>query len=295
MVRVALTDKVSLGFMYVVVVVFAAFCIYPLAIVLAVSFTDESTVMTQGYALFPKAFSLEAYKYVFGTLGGKVLTGYLVTVSVTVVGTAASLFVTSTYAYVTSVKGFRFRNVFSFLAYIPMVFSAGILPWYVLLTKYYQLTNNLLALVVPIIMNLFYFFLLKNFFNGVPAELAEAARIDGAGHGTILMQVYVPIARVGIITIGLFYALTYWNDFYLALMFITEQKYYPLQYYLYTVLSNIDFINNHAGTAMGNAVKAPLESTKMALTCITIGPIVVLYPFMQRFFVKGIIVGAVKG
>lgn len=293
--RAGLSDKVSIGFMYAFVLLFVAFCMYPLFIVLSVSFSDESKVMTQGYAIIPAVFSLDAYAFVFNSLGSKVLSGYLVTLFVTVAGTAVSLFATSTYAYVTSVRTFRFRNLFSFLAYVPMVFSAGILPWYILLTKYYHLTNSLFALILPMAMNLFYFFLLKNFFNGVPAEISEAARIDGAGHATILLQVYFPIARVGIITIGLFYALTYWNDFYLALMFIRDQKYYPLQYYLYTVLSNIDFINSHAGTAMGSAVKAPLETTKMALTCITIGPIIVLYPFVQRFFVKGVVVGAVKG
>ncbi|MFC5403274.1 carbohydrate ABC transporter permease [Cohnella soli] len=293
--RTSLSDKISLGIMYALILLFVAFCIYPLLLVLAVSFSKENNVMTYGYALIPKAFSLDAYSYVFNSLGNKLLRGYSVTLFVTVMGTALSVFATSTYAYVASVRGFRFSNLFSFLAYIPMVFSAGILPWYILLTKYYHLMNNISALIVPMTINLFYFFLLRNFFNAVPAEMAEAAKIDGAGHMTILFRVYFPIARVGIITIGLFYALTYWNDFYLALMFITEPKIYPLQFYLYTVLANLDFLNSHGGTAMGNSVKAPLETTKMALTTITIGPIIVLYPFMQRFFVKGVVVGAVKG
>ncbi|WP_152394328.1 carbohydrate ABC transporter permease [Paenibacillus guangzhouensis] len=290
-----LSDKISVAFMYMIIVLFAAFFIYPLLIVLGVSFTDEKQVVAEGYAILPKHFSLDAYKYIFTSLGDKVMSGYLVTIFVTVVGTAACMVVTTTYAYAASVRGFKHRNVLNVLAYIPLVFNAGILPWYILLTKYYHLTNSLFALFVPALMNLFYVFLLRNFFSTVPPEIAEAAKIDGAGHISILFHIYIPVARVGMVTIALFYALSFWNDFYLAMMFMTNQQLYPLQFYLYTVLSNIDFLSNNQGTAMASAIKVPLQTTKMALTCITVGPIILVYPFLQRFFVKGVVIGAVKG
>jgi putative aldouronate transport system permease protein len=210
------------------------------------------------------------------------------------VGTAASMLVTSMYAYAASVKTFKHRNILAMLAYIPMVFSAGILPWFIVLTRYYHLSNKVYALIVPCLMNLFYVFLIRNFFSAVPVELSEAAKIDGAGHARIFTTIVVPVARVGLITVALFYALGYWNDFYMALMFISKQEFYPLQYFLYTMLTNAEFAAMNSQT-LGYRISVPLETIKMALTCVTIGPIVLLFPFIQKYFAKGIVVGGIKG
>lgn len=179
--------------------------------------------------------------------------------------------------------------------YIPMIFSAGLLPWYIMCTKYYHLTDSFLALVLPCCMNTFNVFLLRNFYNSIPEELAEAAKIDGASYIKIFVSIFFPLAKVGTITVGMFYALSYWNDYYLALMFINKQNMYPLQYYLYNMLANVQFIANQANASLGYNINIPLETTKMATICVTIGPIILLYPLAQKHITKGVIVGAIKG
>ncbi|MDE6984374.1 MAG: carbohydrate ABC transporter permease, partial [Lachnospiraceae bacterium] len=167
--------------------------------------------------------------------------------------------------------------------------------WYIMCTKYYHLTDSFLALILPCCMNAFNVFLLRNFFKSIPEELAEAAKIDGASYLRIFRVIYFPLAKVGLVTVGLFYALSYWNDYYLALMFVNRQQLYPLQYYLYNMLANVQFIANQANASLGYNINIPLETTKMATICVTIGPIILLYPFAQKYITKGVIVGAVKG
>ena len=259
------------------------------------SFSDEVSVTVNGYGVIPKKFSLEAYKMILGSLGKNILNAYCVTIAVTVIGTLFSLLVSSAFAYVLTVSEFRPRGALNMFLYIPMIFSAGLLPWYIMCTKYYHLTDKFWALILPCCINAFNVFLLRNFFKSIPEELAEAAKIDGASYLRIFSVIYFPLAKVGLVTVGLFYALSYWNDYYLALMFINKQKLYPLQYYLYNMLANVQFIANQANASLGYNINIPLETTKMATICVTIGPIILLYPFAQKYITKGVIVGAVKG
>lgn len=289
------SDKILITCFYILTGFFAVICLYPLLLAVGTSFTDEVEVTKYGYHVIPKAFCLEAYKTILGSLGKNILNAYCVTIGVTVCGTALSVLVSSTFAYVLTVKEFRPRGVLNMFLYIPMIFSAGLLPWYIMCTKYYHLTDNFLALVLPCCMNAFNVFLLRNFFNSIPDELAEAAKMDGASYLRIFSVIYFPLAKVGLVTVGLFYALSYWNDYYLSLMFINKQSMYPLQYYLYNMLSNIQFIANEANASLGYNINIPLETTKMATICVTIGPIILLYPIAQKYITKGVIVGAVKG
>lgn len=288
-------DKLVVGVMYVLTALFALICLYPLVLTLTTSLTDEQTLVRDGYRLFPAKLSTSAYDVIINSMGSKVLGAYGVTVLVTVIGTTLSVSISSALGYAVSVKSFKQRNVLNMLLYIPMVFSAGLLPWYLVCTRYYHLTNTLWALILPNCLSVFNVFLLRNFFSSLPASIAESARIDGAGHFRIFFTIAVPMAQVGIVTVGLFYALGYWNDFYLALMFIRKQEMYPMQYYLYNILSNIQFAARQAQTRLSFDIAIPSETIKMAVIIVTIGPIIFLYPFAQRFFVKGVIVGAVKG
>lgn len=289
------SDRVLLISFYIITGVFAIACLYPLLLAVGTSFSDEVSVTVNGYSVIPKKFSLSAYQMILGSLGKNIFNAYCVTIGVTVIGTIVSVLVSSAFAYVLTVKEFKPKGALNMFLYIPMIFSAGLLPWYIMCTKYYHLTDSFLALVLPCCMNAFNVFLLRNFFKSIPEELAEAAKIDGASYLRIFSVIYFPLAKVGLVTVGLFYALSYWNDYYLALMFVNKQEMYPLQYYLYNMLANVQFIANQANASLGYNLNIPLETTKMATICVTIGPIILLYPIAQKYITKGVIVGAVKG
>ena len=289
------SDRVLITIFYILVAIFAIVCLYPLLLAIGTSFADEASVTVNGYRVIPKKFSLSAYQMILGSMGKNLLNAYTVTIGVTVFGTLLSVLISAAFAYVLTVREFKPKGALNMFLYIPMIFSAGLLPWYIMCTKYYHLTDSFLALVLPCCMNAFNVFLLRNFFKSIPEELAEAAKIDGANYLCIFRVIYFPLAKVGLVTVGLFYALSYWNDYYLSLMFINKQNMYPLQYYLYNMLSNVQFMANQANTSLGYNINIPLETTKMATICVTVGPIILLYPFAQKYITKGVIVGAVKG
>ena len=289
------SDRVLMAIVYGVLAVFALACLYPLLLTLMTSITDEQTLIRNGYQMIPEKYSLAAYQVITDSMGSKVLDAYKVTLFVTLVGTALSLFVTASVAYVVSVRDFKQRNLINMLLYIPMVFSAGLLPWYIVCTKYYHLTNTMWALILPPCLNVFNVFLMRNFFASLPTAVFESARIDGAGHFRIFFLIAIPMAQVGIITVGMLYALGYWNDYYNALMFIRKAEMYPMQYYLYNILSNIQFAARQSQTRLTYNIAIPSETIKMAIIIVTIVPILFLYPFIQRYIVKGVVVGAVKG
>lgn len=288
-------DKITEIIMKIYLILLVAFCLYPILMAIGVSFSDESEITKYGYSLIPRKFSVDAYRYLFASSLERILRSYLVTIFITLAGTALAMLITTLFAYALSVRDFKARNIFSFIAYFTMVFSSGMLPWYLVCVNYYHLSNTLAALILPACFNVWYCFLLRNFFKSVPFEITEAARIDGAGHFTIFFKVVLPMAKAGLASIALFYALGYWNDWYNALMFIKKQEMQPLQYMLYNVLSNAQFFSSEAASKLPVNFIVPKETVKMAITCVTIGPISLLYPFVQRFFVKGITVGAVKG
>lgn len=289
------SDRIVMVIVYLIVGLFALACLYPLVLTFMTSVTDEQTLIRNGYQLFPEKFSLAAYEMIATTMSSKVLDAYKITVFVTVAGTALSLLVTASVGYVVSVKDFKQRNIINMFLYIPMVFSAGLLPWYIVCTKYYQLTNTIWALILPPCLNVFNVFLMRNFFSSLPTAVFESARIDGAGHYRIFVQIAIPMAQVGIITVGMLYALGYWNDYYNALMFVRKSEMFPMQYYLYSILSNIQFAARQSQTRTNYNIAIPSETMKMAIIIVTILPILFLYPFIQRYIVKGVVVGAVKG
>lgn len=289
------SDRIVMVIVYGIVALFAAACLYPLLLTLMTSITDEQTLVRDGYRMFPQKYSLAAYEMIATTMSSKVLSAYKMTILVTVIGTALSLVVTASVAYVVSVRDFKQRNIINMMLYVPMVFSAGLLPWYIVCTKYYHLTNTIWALILPPCLNVFNVFLMRNFFQSLPSAVFESARIDGAGHFRIFVQIAVPMAQVGIITVGMMYALGYWNDYYNALMFIRKSEMYPMQYYLYNILSNIQFAARQSQTRTNYNIAIPSETMKMAIIIVTILPILFLYPVIQRYIVKGVVVGAVKG
>lgn len=287
------SDKsVSIVF-YGFITLFSIICLIPFILVVASSFTSEDSILRYGYNLWPREFSLEAYKLMFST--PKMLYAYGVTIFVTVVGTALSMLVSSACAYSLSVKSFYYRNIITFFIYFTMLFSGGLVPTYLWLVKYLKLTDSIWVLILPSLVNPWNVLLLRNFFAGIPESLAESAKIDGANDLVILFKIILPISLPGLATVGLFYALAYWNEWYKAMLYLRTEWKYPLQYIIMQITRNIRFAEELA--SMGGTVteNPPAYSSQMATAVITIGPIIFLYPFLQKYFVTGLTVGSVKG
>lgn len=280
---------------YAVLLIYAVLCFMPMLLVLMVSFTDEDAILRNGYSLFPQKFSLYAYEMIFNG-GTSILNSYMVSIFVTIAGVFLAVTITTMAAYTLANKSVKYRNLIALYFFITMIFTAGIVPWY-LVSKSLHLTDNLLALIVPSLMfSPFNMFLVRNFMNGLPDSLRESATIDGASDFTIAFRIYLPLCKPVVATIALFYGLDYWNDWWNAIMLVDNKDLYPLQYLLFQLKSQISMLNEMAQIAGGDMdVTLPAESVKMATAIITIGPIIFLYPYLQKYFVKGLVIGSVKG
>ena len=257
--------------------------------------SSEHEVALHGYSVLPQAFTFDTYRYIFVNSGAQILRSYGVTIFVTVAGTLGSMIITSMMAYAISIKALRYRNVIAFICNFTIVFSAALIPWYVVCVNYYGLKNNMLALILPSVFSVWNMFLMRTYFSSVSPSLYEAAKIDGAGYFKIYWRIALPLSKTAVLTVGMMYALQYWNDWWNALIFINDKKLFPLQYYLYTILSNVNAISSgRIPSGASSSITLPAETVKMAVTVITIGPIIFLYPFIQKYFVQGIMTGAVK-
>ncbi len=288
-------DKAVRIFSYAFIGLFGLVCLYPLLLTLVVSFTPESQIVSEGFRLFPSSLTLDTYTYIFAHSGARILRSYMVTILVTAAGTLGAMLVTGMIAFAISIRELRYRNVIAYLCNFTIIFSAGLVPWYVVCVNWYHLQNNILALIVPSMFSVWNMFLLRTYFSGVSPSLYEAAKIDGAGYMTVFFRIALPISKTALLTVGLMYALSYWNDWWNALMFISKKNLYPLQYYLYSIVSNVNAVSSgRIPSGAAASIRLPSETVKMAVTIITIGPILFLYPFVQRYFVQGIMTGAVK-
>ncbi|WP_336775478.1 carbohydrate ABC transporter permease [Paenibacillus sp. MMO-58] len=276
---------------------FALACVFPFLLVMVISFTDEKTLALDGYSLFPKKWSTDAYSYLFKA-GDQLLRSYGVTILVTVVGTVISLVLISLFAYAISRKGFKYRKFFSFLAFFTMLFNGGLVPTYIVTTKLLGIGNSLWALILPLAVNAFYIMIMRTFFSTmIPDAIIESGKIDGAGEFGIFFRLIVPLALPGLATIALFNVLGYWNDWFNALLYIENPDLVPLQSMLMRIENSMQFIlANSNNASLGTAVlqSMPQDTSRMAMVVLATGPIVLAYPFFQRYFVQGLTVGAVK-
>jgi putative aldouronate transport system permease protein len=277
---------------YVVVILFALVCLFPFYLIVVNSIVDNKVLNQEGYQLYVKKFSLDSYKYLFQ--GSQAYISYKVTLFVTAVGSILATALTSTYAYVLSHKKVKYRNILSFFTYVPMVVGTGLVGFYLLVAQWLHLKDTIWALIFPYLLNPFLVFVLVNFFRALPYELYESATIDGANDIYVFFRIIMPISIPGIATVILFYALTYWNDWWLAILFINHTQLHPLQMMIRSLMSQINATQYVMGRSM-YIQNVPSEGLKLATVCITIGPIVLLYPLIQRYFVKGLTLGAVKG
>lgn len=286
-----------IGYMFTGLI--AVLCLIPFWMVLSASFTAEDVIVRDGFGLFPRQFSLEAYKTVFKD---PVVIGraYLITIVLTIAGSTVGVLMTAMTAYVLQRKDFEWRNKFSFFFYFTTLFNGGLVPAYVLMVRYLGMKNNYLALLLPLMFSAFNLLVMRSYMSGVPEALTEAARIDGCGDFKVFWRIMLPLCKPAVATISLFIALAYWNDWYNAMLYIDNEKMYPLQYFLYQQVNNIEaykkiIAQQGGGAALSGAIELPTQSLKMALTVVVTGPIILAYPFAQKYFVEGITIGAVKG
>jgi putative aldouronate transport system permease protein len=215
-------------------------------------------------------------------------------------GTALSLLVIALYAYPISRKDFKYRNQFTFFVFFTMIFGGGLVPWYMVCVQLLHLKNTIWAMIFPALMNGWYVLIMRTFFaTSIPDSIIESAKIDGAGEWRTFFQIVLPLSLPGLATVALFNTLAFWNDWYLPLMFITKANLYNLQYTMYKMLANIQFLIQSSSAMSGRASEMlknlPSETSRMAMCILAVGPIIFAYPFFQKYFVKGLTVGAVKG
>lgn len=281
-----------LGYLYLGCLSFV--CLLPIWLIFSGSFSREEDVIRYGYELLPRSVSFAGYKMMFEAPEA-ILNAIVISVALTVVGVACGVFLTAMTAYVIQRRDFKYRNIISFYIYLTSVFTGGLVPWYIMMVNYFHMRNNFLALVIPLLFNVFYILIMKSFFRSIPEAIVESGKVDGAGEFAIFLRLVLPIAKPGLATISLFIALSYWNDWFSAMLFINKDSLIPLQLFLYNLINKAEALNNLAGRTGIPMTELPKETVKLAMTVLVITPVMFVYPFVQRYVVGGVTLGAVKG
>jgi putative aldouronate transport system permease protein len=297
--RVSLPTNILL---HAIFAIFSITCLAPLALLIFVSVTPEQVLLQDGYQFFPREYTLEAYRFLFER-PAIVLNAYGITFIVVILGTTLSLLITVLFAYPISRMDFPFRKFFSMFIVITLLFNGGLTSSYLINIRVLNLRDSIWALILPGVGNAFYIIIARTFFRfSIPASVLESARIDGAGEFKVLFGIVLPLSFPMLATIGLFSTFGFWNDWFRALLYINEKTLYPLQFVMSQALRNLQELqrNMAAGSmtseeAMELLAKMPSETLRMAMAVVSIGPIVLAYPFFQRYFISGLTVGAVKG
>jgi len=287
-------EQVVIHFIFWLIV---AFCLVPFLLLITASFTDEDAIIREGYSFFPSEWSLDSYVFIFQK-SGEILNSYGISVVVTILGTLASLVLMTLLAYPLSKKDLPLRNFFSFIVFFTMLFNGGLVPTYLIYSNVFHITNTLLALIVPgLLVSAFYVILLRTFFTvSVPEAVLESANMDGAGEFRIFVQMALPLSLPVLATVGLFQVINYWNDWFNGLIYISDSRLYSIQVFLNTILLNVQYLlDNVDYSSRVDGSSIPTQGVRLAIAVIGALPIVLTYPFFQRFFVKGLTVGAVKG
>ncbi|MBO4376558.1 MAG: carbohydrate ABC transporter permease [Lachnospiraceae bacterium] len=282
----------------VILTIMVVIAMLPIILIVMASFTAEQTLIRDGYRFLPSEFSLNAYYYMLKQ-GKIILRSYGVSFLVTFGGTAISVLLTTMLAYPMARKSFKYRNALAFFVFFTMLFNGGIVPSYIMWTRFFHIKDTIWALMIPnYLVTAFNVILVKNYFqNSVPDSLIEAAQLDGASEFQIFVKVMLPLAVPTVATISLFTGIAYWNDWTNGLYYVNNEKFYSIQQLLMKIMSNIQALrsNSNASLLGTGAVELPSTSVRMAMAVIGILPIVIIYPFVQKYLVKGVIVGAVKG
>lgn len=279
-------------------ILFSFMCVIPLIFVAIISISSEQSIQQYGYQFIPNEFSFKAYQYLWDSKE-KIFTSVFISIIVTVGGTIIGLFLNATMGYVISRRTFKFKKFFTYVVFIPMLFNGGMISFYLIVSKFLGLKDNILALILPMAVSSFYIIVLRTFFKtSVPDSIIESAKIDGASQLRIFFGIVLPISLPALSTIGLFLTFAYWNDWFNALLFIDSQNLLPLQALLMRIEKNIEFLSSGINAIGSSAAEIlanlPSESAKMAIVMIVVLPIACTYPFFQKYFISGLTIGAVK-
>lgn len=277
-------------------ILFCVACIVPLISIISISLSNEQDILDHGYRLFPVKFDITAYEYVlYRPL--QILNAFKVSLFVSFFGTIVSVLVMAGIAYPLSRADYKLKNQLSFYVFFTMLFNGGLVPTYILISNYLHLKNTVWVLILPYLAVPWFILLLRSFMQKIPQSIIESCMIDGANEFRIFAQIILPLAKPGLATVALFSLLQYWNDWWLSLLYIDQENLVPLQYMLYRMMNNIEFLTNSSNSLPPGVTVAqlPSESARMAMAILAAGPMLAVFPFFQKYFVRGLTVGAVKG
>ncbi|WP_242985408.1 carbohydrate ABC transporter permease [Vallitalea okinawensis] len=292
-------SKKSNALLTLLMSIYSLGCALPVLLVYIVSFSSEDSVMTNGYSYFPTEWSLAAYQSLLKSIH-TIIRSYGVSIFATITGTLIGLFIMSLFAYVISRKDFKYHKILTFFAFFTMLFNGGLVASYLINTQVFHLSNTIWALILPYTINAYYVIIMRTFFSQtIPDSVIESARIDGAGELQIYYSIILPLSKPVLATIGLFLIVVYWNDWFLGLLYITDDNLVSIQYSLMKIQASMEFIKSNMVALGGEASSLlkgyPTETARMAMLVVVITPVMFAYPFFQRYFVSGLTIGSIKG
>ena len=279
---------------HVILVIASLSAVIPMFVLLSTSLSVEDDVIKNGYPLIPRKLSLMAYRSIFAD-PSELLNAYKITISVTLIGSVISLLIISMVAYVISRPDYKYRRAISFYIFFTMLFNGGLVPTYILIAHWMHLKDNMLAMVIPLLVNAYNILLMKGFLTSIPSAIRESAKIDGASEFKTFVRIILPVSKPALATVGLLLLLAYWNDWYQCMLYIDNSKLYNLQYMLVRTLQNYEFLNTaEIRKMLVNMQSPPVLTARMAMSVIAAGPMLIVFPFFQKYFVKGIVMGSLK-
>lgn len=284
---------------HIVLILLCLSILIPFLYVVSLSVTAENVIVSGGYKLIPKQFDFAAYKSIFSN-PTQLITSYKITIAFSVLGTLLSMIVMTMIAYAISREQFSYKQSVTFFVYFTMLFSGGLIPQYIINTKYLHLTNNFWVYILPCLANAYHILILRTFFKGLPTSLTEAAKIDGAGELTIFRIIVLPLSKPVLATVSLLTLLARWNDWQTSLLYVLDNDKLSLQYLLQKILRETEFLkkmseSNSIIVSESYSQTTPVESMRFAMAILAAGPMMVVFPFFQKYFTKGLTIGAVKG
>ncbi|NOU62602.1 ABC transporter permease subunit [Paenibacillus sp. LMG 31461] len=286
-------------FIHLFFILFSLAFLLPFLMIISVSLSNEQELMREGYRLLPIRIDFTAYRYVFEN-PAQMIDSYIITAFQALFGTLLALIVMALCAYPLSLVHYKLRNTTTFFIFFTMLFGGGLIPSYILNTQYLHIGNTFWIYILPTLANAFHIIILRTFFQGIPYSLAESAKMDGARELTIFFRIIMPLSKPVLATIALFNILDRWNNWYTSLIYVNNSKLYTLQYLLQKILMDAEFVKSLAqdappGMFTGSMLEVPTESMKFAMCIVAAGPMLVIFPFFQKYFAKGLTIGAVKG
>lgn len=279
-----------------IILIILCFCVVaPFVILVSASFSNEMALARQGYGLLPREFSLEAYEYVFKS-PDTIIDAYKVTIFTSIVYTLMATFLMACVAYPLTKSDMVGRNQLNFYIYFTQLFGGGLIPTYILITQYLHLNDTLWVYLLPHLISPWYIFMMRTFFKGIPGEISESAYIDGANEYTIFFKIIIPLSKPVIATVALMMFLAKWNSWMDSMLYMEKEHLQMLQYQLQKIMQNIKLLQNaEIDSSFLNAADIPSETARMAMAVVAAGPALCIFPFFQKYFVKGLTVGSVKG